>query len=47
MIPDVSGATEIVGIGLAGSQGVRPLTLKAPGYLQDGHGLRRPPADPS
>jgi NDP-sugar pyrophosphorylase family protein len=30
------GATEIVGIGLAGGQGVRarPLTLKAPGYLR-------------
>jgi NDP-sugar pyrophosphorylase family protein len=34
MIPDVSGG--IVGIGLAGGQGVRarPLTLKAPGYLR-------------
>jgi hypothetical protein len=32
----VSGATEIVGVGLAGAQGVRarPLTLKAPGYLR-------------
>jgi NDP-sugar pyrophosphorylase family protein len=32
----VSGATEIVGVGLAGGQGVRarPLTLKAPGYLR-------------
>ncbi|HXF72233.1 MAG TPA: NDP-sugar synthase [Actinomycetota bacterium] len=30
------GATEIIGIGLAGGQGVRarPLTLKAPGYLR-------------
>ena len=30
----VSGATEIVGVGLAGGQGVRarPLGLKAPGY---------------
>jgi NDP-sugar pyrophosphorylase family protein len=32
----VSGVTEIVGVGLAGGQGVRarPLTLKAPGYLR-------------
>jgi NDP-sugar pyrophosphorylase family protein len=32
----VSGATDIVGVGLAGGQGVRarPLTLKAPGYLR-------------
>jgi NDP-sugar pyrophosphorylase family protein len=32
----VSGITELVGIGLAGGQGVRarPLTLKAPGYLR-------------
>ena len=31
----VSGGTEIVGVGLAGAQGVRarPLTEKAPGYL--------------
>ena len=36
MISGVSGATEIVGVGLAGGQGVRarPLTLKAPGYLR-------------
>jgi NDP-sugar pyrophosphorylase family protein len=35
-MPSVSGATEIVGVGLAGGQGVRarPLTLKAPGYLR-------------
>jgi NDP-sugar pyrophosphorylase family protein len=32
----VSGVTDIVGVGLAGGQGVRarPLTLKAPGYLR-------------
>jgi NDP-sugar pyrophosphorylase family protein len=32
----VSGITDVVGIGLAGGQGVRarPLTLKAPGYLR-------------
>ena len=32
----VSGTTDVVGIGLAGGQGVRarPLTLKAPGYLR-------------
>jgi NDP-sugar pyrophosphorylase family protein len=32
----MAGATEVVGIGLAGGQGVRarPLTLKAPGYLR-------------
>jgi NDP-sugar pyrophosphorylase family protein len=32
----VSGVSEVVGIGLAGGQGVRarPLTLKAPGYLR-------------
>ena len=32
----MSGATDIVGVGLAGGQGVRarPLTLKAPGYLR-------------
>jgi NDP-sugar pyrophosphorylase family protein len=32
----VSGVTDLVGIGLAGGQGVRarPLTLKAPGYLR-------------
>lgn len=35
-MPIVSGATDIVGLGLAGGQGVRarPLTLKAPGYLR-------------
>src|SRR5205823_4354364 len=32
----MSGITDVVGIGLAGGQGVRarPLTLKAPGYLR-------------
>jgi NDP-sugar pyrophosphorylase family protein len=32
----VSGVTDVVGVGLAGGQGVRarPLTLKAPGYLR-------------
>src|SRR5947207_4384032 len=32
----MSGVTDVVGIGLAGGQGVRarPLTLKAPGYLR-------------
>lgn len=35
-MPAVSGATEIVGVGLTGGQRVRarPLTLKAPGYLR-------------
>jgi NDP-sugar pyrophosphorylase family protein len=36
MMPTVSAVTDIVGVGLAGGQGVRarPLTLKAPGYLR-------------
>jgi NDP-sugar pyrophosphorylase family protein len=36
MIEAMSGATDVIGIGLAGGQGVRarPLTLKAPGYLR-------------
>src|SRR5438132_1426654 len=36
IIERVAGMSEIVGIGLAGGQGVRarPLTLKAPGYLR-------------
>jgi NDP-sugar pyrophosphorylase family protein len=36
IIGPVSDATDVIGIGLAGGQGVRarPLTLKAPGYLR-------------
>ncbi|HYU58760.1 MAG TPA: NDP-sugar synthase, partial [Actinomycetota bacterium] len=35
-MPDVGAVSDVVGIGLAGGQGVRarPLTLKAPGYLR-------------